>query len=55
MGTRAADNAGPLRRWGGGGRRRGETKTSVKRVSGEDLKAKITQTPGCIGVSGVGL
>jgi len=46
------NNAGRLRRWEGGGRGRGETEVSVKRVSGEDLKARIIQETGCVGVSG---
>ena len=41
------DSAGCLRQWGCGERGRGETKASVKRVSGEDLKAKIIKESGC--------
>ena len=50
------DSVGRLRRWeGGAGGRRGETKVSVKRVSKEDLKAKIIQETACVGVPGDGL
>jgi len=55
MGEWKRDSAGRLRRWEGGGRRGGKTKVSVKRVSREDLKAKLIQETGCAGVPGGGL
>lgn len=55
MGKWKRDSAECLRRWGGGGRGRGETKASVKRVSREGLKARIIQTSECVGVPSVDL